>query len=216
MKLVALAGRSGVGKNTIADLLFKPHGYFDVSLAEDLKIRAIGAGVATYEDVFIGCKPDVVRTWLQQEGTERGRDLYGTDVWVRSLFARLRRIEESWGLAQFVITDVRFVNEIQYIRQRGGIVLRVDAPQRNAQNGMSAEQRQHSSETEIDQCPLSLLNGVILNDPEYDNTLRWQVEAHLYLAKLRAVPPAPLNRDAAYKIHLLTRMLPNGVTRAAS
>lgn len=215
MKVIGLAGRSGVGKNTIADLYFRPYGYLDVSLAEDIKIRAVATGVATYEDVFAGAKPPAVRTWLQQEGTERGRHIYGEDLWARGLFARLRRMEESWGLDAFVITDVRFVSEVQYIRKHGGLVYRVDAPLRNQSNGMSAEQREHSSETELDYCPLGLFNGIILNDPDEADSVRWQIECHLYLAEHVRGRPRAFSADSTRKLALLRKMFPSGVTRAS-
>jgi hypothetical protein len=215
MKVVALAGRAGVGKNTIADRYLRPLGYLDVSLAEDIKIRAIATGVASYEEVFLGPKPVAIRTWLQQEGTERGRHVHGEDVWARALFARIRRIEESWGFDKFVITDVRFINEIRFIRDHGGLVYRVDAPQRHVANNMTSEQRAHESETNIDMCPLSLFNGVIYNDPGYADTLQWQVDAHLYLAGHLGRKPSVLAVTTSEKVSLLRKMLPVGVDRAA-
>lgn len=183
MKVVALAGESGVGKSTLARLHFRPLGYLDVALADELKVRAIATGVATYEDVYVGTKPPAVRTWLQEEGTERGRAVFGEDVWCRALFARLRKAEEDWGADQFVITDVRFPNEARYVREQGGIVLRVDAPRRASANALNSTQRQHASETALASLTNEDFDGVLFNDLGDEATVAWQVQAHLYIAR---------------------------------
>lgn len=181
MKLIGLAGRSGVGKSTLSATYLRPLGFNEVGIADEIKIRAVATGVATYEEVFVGPKPAHVRTWLQEEGTERGRNVFGEDVWVRALLARLRKVEETWGIDQFVVTDVRFVNEVEFIHKHGGIVLRIDAPTRFANNGMTAEQRQHPSECDLDRLTNQDFDGIVLNDPEFAGTASWQLHAHLYL-----------------------------------
>lgn len=184
MKVVALAGESGVGKSTIAQQLFRPLGYLDVALADEIKVRAVATGVTTFEEVFVGPKTPEVRTWLQEEGTERGRQVFGEDVWCRALFARLRKYEYFWGANQFVVTDVRFPSEVRYIRNNGGIVLRVDAPHRLGTNRLTQDQRQHSSETALSGMSADDFDGVVLNDPAYGGTVAWQIQAHLYMARL--------------------------------
>jgi dephospho-CoA kinase len=180
MKVLGLHGHAGVGKNTLADLYLKPLGYRDLALADDIKIRAVATGVATYEEVYGPHKPDHVRTWLQLEGTERGREVFGEDVWVSSLFARMRRINECWGLDRFVVTDVRFPNEVAYIREKGGVVLSIHAPERYVGNGMSPEQRGHDSEAEVRKVLPRNVDGVLLNDPDMQNTLKAQVTRLLF------------------------------------
>jgi hypothetical protein len=183
MKVIGLAGRSGVGKSTLSATYLRPLGFMEVALADEIKIRAIATGVATYEEVFVGSKPPHVRTWLQEEGTERGRQVFGEDVWVRALFARLRKVSETWGVDRFVVTDVRFVNESNFIRSQGGLVLRVDAPGRNRGNGMTEEQRLHPSEVDLDRLTDNDFDGLVLNDTEYETTVGWQLHAHLYLRR---------------------------------
>lgn len=210
MKIVGLVGNSGVGKSTLAEMYFRPLGYLPVSLADDIKIRAVATGVASYEDVYVGSKPPHVRTWLQEEGTERGRHVFGDDVWLRSLFARLRRVQEQWDLEKFVIADVRFLNEARYIRANGGIVLRVEAEQRNAANGMTVEQRNHPSEREVDLCVGQEVDGVICNDPDDAPTVGWQVETVLYLNGLLSTPNRGSGLTIPEKQRLLRRMRVSG------
>ncbi|MCC2278923.1 hypothetical protein LKL35_26355 [Streptomyces sp. ET3-23] len=65
-----------------------------------------------------------VRGYLQRLGTEAGRSVLGSDVWVNALF----QDEADWD-APVVITDVRFPNEAQAIKDRGGLVVHVRRPQ---------------------------------------------------------------------------------------
>jgi hypothetical protein len=180
----------------------------EVALADEIKIRAIATGVATYEQVFVGSKPPHVRTWLQEEGTERGRDVFGQDVWVRALLARMRKISESSDVRNFVVTDVRFVNEVRGIRAAGGIVLRVDAPRRNANNGMTAEQRLHPSETDLDQLAVTDYDGVIRNDPEDADTVGWQIHAHLFYNNFVRAPYGGKQLSTEQQQALIKDMLP--------
>ena len=81
------------------------------------------------------------RELLQLLGTETGRDIIHPDIWVNALFADYKA-EEEIGLydggdldgqeayrvdkSNWIITDVRFPNEAQAIKDRGGIVIRVN------------------------------------------------------------------------------------------
>ncbi|MGW2863105.1 deoxynucleotide monophosphate kinase family protein [Streptomyces sp. NPDC001205] len=71
-----------------------------------------------------------VREALQRCGTEAGRHVLGPDVWVNALF----QDEQDWD-APVVITDVRFPNEAQAIKDRGGLVVEVRRPKQILING---------------------------------------------------------------------------------
>ena len=59
---------------------------------------------------------------IQRTGTEAGRGVLGDTVW----------IDETWkrasNHARVVITDVRFPNEADAVKQHHGIVVRVERP----------------------------------------------------------------------------------------
>ena len=63
-------------------------------------------------------KPFSPRLALQLMGTEAGRNGIHTDIWLRSLE---RRIEGK----NVVITDTRFPNEVEFIRNRGGVIVEI-------------------------------------------------------------------------------------------
>ena len=77
-----------------------------------------------------------VRDLLQKLGTEALRDNLHPDVWVNALFSDPGFAAEKW-----LVTDVRFVNEAEAIKERGGILMRV---KRDLETGS------HASETQLD------------------------------------------------------------------
>jgi len=81
-------------------------------------------------------EPMVVRDLLQKLGTEALRNNLHPDVWINALFNDPEFITQKW-----LITDVRFNNEAQAIKDREGILLRVES---NLKTGS------HVSETELD------------------------------------------------------------------
>lgn len=219
MKLIALAGKSGVGKDTIAQTYLRAQGYMPIGLADDLKYRAIATGMGTYEEAFHGPKPPALRTWLQEEGTLRGRDVFGEDIWLRATFARMRRAQEEWGIDKFCLTDVRFPNELRYAREAGALVLRIEAPERHAANGMTADQRQHRSETALDALDPREYHALIQNDPSQEAFVAWQVHMILHAYGFEAYTnqqlqalTAPPNR-LRYLVTMLTRRHSRQLTR---
>jgi hypothetical protein len=78
------------------------------------------------------------RRLLQLLGTDCGRDIIHPQIWVNALFAdytkerfgTTSRGEEvlSSNTSNWIITDCRFPNEAQAIKDRGGIVIRVNRP----------------------------------------------------------------------------------------
>ena len=149
MKVIGLSGLAGVGKDFIAKNYLRRLGYLPIALADGVKEEAVARGLCTYEEAFY-TKPPHVRTALQQVGTELGRDVYGEDYWCRKLAARLQSLQDRWGLSKFVVTDIRFPNEVHFVQDElKGEVYRIYAPDRNALMPLTVEQRQHPSETSL-------------------------------------------------------------------
>jgi len=107
------------------------------------------------------------RLLLQLLGTECGRDIIHPNIWVNALFADYtpfipgdinKSMKEPFAradmkyrqeAANWIITDVRFPNEAQAIKDRGGIVIRVN---RYDENGMPYKTlNNHPSETALDE-----------------------------------------------------------------
>ena len=126
------------------------------------------------QEVYIASEEIVMtpRLMLQLLGTECGRDIIHPNIWVNALFANhdkylefcmqneLSKLKDksmmggfspnrsSFELPNWIITDVRFPNEAQAIKDRGGIVIRVN---RYDENGMPYKTlNNHPSETALD------------------------------------------------------------------
>lgn len=79
------------------------------------------------------------RLLLQLIGTECGRNIIHPNIWVNSLFSEYKNKWSNLNLARinnneitgeeypnWIITDMRFPNEYQAVKQRGGITIRVN------------------------------------------------------------------------------------------
>ena len=77
-------------------------------------------------------QPMTVRDFLQKLGTDAIRDGLHTNAWVNALMADYKKIDynddEQPEYPNWIITDTRFPNEAQAIKDAGGIVIRVDRP----------------------------------------------------------------------------------------
>lgn len=72
-----------------------------------------------------------------------GRSLH-TDFWTRTAGAYIDDANQQPGTfnASFVVSDVRFANEAQWVRERGGVIWRVE-------RSAAVPVRAHASEAEI-------------------------------------------------------------------
>lgn len=77
------------------------------------------------------------REVMRKLGTDFGRDMIHPEVWVRSLFSGYVAEKSKW-----LITDVRFPNEVNAIKIRGGVVV-------NIVNSSSNNFYNHKSETSL-------------------------------------------------------------------
>lgn len=74
-----------------------------------------------------------VRDFLQKLGTDALRTGLHDNVWVNALMADYQPLDidpltEAETMPNWIITDVRFPNEAQAIKDKGGIIIRVDRP----------------------------------------------------------------------------------------
>jgi hypothetical protein len=120
-----------------------------------------------------------VREFLQKLGTEAMRDGLHTNVWVNALFADYnitgynykgcenKVIQGEWEYPNWIITDMRFPNEMDAIKERGGITIRVVRPHgyTNPHTGVYKEMplSYHPSETALDE---ATFDYEIINDGE--------------------------------------------------
>jgi len=126
----------GSGKTTLAQFLADAFDFQPVSFAAPLKrmtrcfLQHYGISGEVVDQLMTSSKetpiPKLnnksVRELMQTLGKEWGRNLIAKDVWVRALF------EWVGEKANIVIDDVRFVEEYQAIKIRGGQVWKIIRP----------------------------------------------------------------------------------------
>ena len=138
MMLVGLCGRKRSGKDTAADLLVHELGFVRVALADALR-DLVAESFGIPRDFMIGIDRErelgqltipkwestsegahlslSVRALLQRCG-EGARRAFGRDFWLRHLEAALDDLAPG---ARVVVTDVRYPNEVAWLRRYGPI-----------------------------------------------------------------------------------------------
>lgn len=170
LKIIGISGKAGSGKDYLAKIV-QERGYYPISLAWHFKIWIVATKQATYEEVF-HTKPPHVRHLLQQEGTERGRNVYGENIWVDTMLVWMKHYNEMWGIDKFVCPDVRFKNELFGLKSNGAAVIRIFAPTRVLFSGLNETARQHISEVDLDDVEESAFYKIINNEPENAESVR--------------------------------------------
>jgi hypothetical protein len=93
---------------------------------QEFKTTNLGAEWDTELEYVI---PMTVREFLQKLGTEAMRNGLHTNVWVNALFADYRGPKMSeYNPSNWIITDMRFPNELEAVVERKGITIRVVRP----------------------------------------------------------------------------------------
>lgn len=128
--IIGITGRKYHGKDTVASYFLEDDKYHKISFADPLKEICKTLFGFSDEQVYGSLKETIDPNWnvtprlvLQFVGTELFRDNIGKilpdvgqDFWVRCAINRMNSILEKDPNARFVIPDIRFLNEIEYIR----------------------------------------------------------------------------------------------------
>jgi len=137
--IVGIIGLINSGKSTIANILVEDYGFIKVSFADSLKdavaaifgwdrsllqgdteeSRAWREQVDEYWSNVLG-HPVTPRWVLQQIGTDVLRDHFHKNIWVHSLMKKLNDTSKN-----YVISDVRFCNEVDVILSQHGEIWEV-------------------------------------------------------------------------------------------
>lgn len=104
------------------------------------------------------------REFLQKLGTEAMRDGLHTNVWVNALFADYKAGDPEWDAfyPNWIITDMRFPNEMDAVVEKGGLTIRVVRNQIKTGNLVL----EHPSETALDDAKFDyeIINDGTLED----------------------------------------------------
>lgn len=163
--IIGLTGYAQTGKDTVAKSLKLRGGFYRIAFADKLKELAYRMDLEYFHDdtvYYLSDRVDLhgwdvakqhppVREHLQRLGVSV-RDTMGDDSWIRATFATLIGHMEAGH--NVVFTDVRFLNECEFVKSQGGVIVRVTRPNVTAVNN-------HISDMGIDNLPV---DHVISND----------------------------------------------------
>ncbi len=152
---IALVGKQGAGKSSVAQALIAQHGFLRMSWAEPVRqifemaygqIVDYAAMKAQLYEVTLFNGTTALRSGrelLQRIGTDAMRDQVDQNFWIKAGVSRIWR-------DQMVNDDTRFVNEATALRQRGWIIVRVVASEdiRKLRIGQGFVDGGHASEVE--------------------------------------------------------------------
>lgn len=137
--LIGVVGFAGSGKGTIGDILTRDYQFVRLSFADALK-DAVSVIFGWDRKMLEGDTKEsrewreMVDPWwsdkfgynvtprlmLQKMGTEAGREVFHDEIWIHTVAKRMNDHEHV------VIPDVRFANEIDFIRKSGGFIVQVN------------------------------------------------------------------------------------------
>lgn len=156
--IIGICGAAGSGKDAAAEVLVSTFGYelhkFAAPLYQAVSVLT-GLSVGELMDRDLKEKPiehfagKTPRELLQSLGTDWGRDMVSQDIWLQAAASRVG--------GDAVFTDLRFENEVEWIKSTGGRVWKItrDVP------GSLACQSAHKSEGRISD---DMVDLVICND----------------------------------------------------
>lgn len=142
MHIIGIVGFIGSGKGTVGQYLVKNHNFIETSFAGTLK-DAVSAIFCWPRDLLEGDttesrewreqidpwwskkmgRPVTPRWVLQYIGTDVMRMHFNTNIWIWSVEKQILDKQKS-----VVITDVRFPNEVNLLRELGGKIIWVRRP----------------------------------------------------------------------------------------
>lgn len=161
MNLVGLIGPARCGKSTVASMLVR-YGYNEYFFSKPLKEACRHLFLLSQDQLYGDSKDIVDKRWevtprylMQKLGTDLLRDTLPIAAPV------IKLSEESLHLSilamrlnaspseHTVISDVRFRDEVNFIKKRGGILIRIIRPTDISTDQLHASTIKHQSESEL-------------------------------------------------------------------
>jgi hypothetical protein len=124
---IAVIGALRSGKDSAANYLVEQYGFTKFALADALKdevIKALNAVEGGWDRERLEAEKTRLRSLLQVWGTEFRR-ASDPGYWTRQLAERLR-VHMAPDIGRAIVTDARFTNELDMLRERGFIIVRLE------------------------------------------------------------------------------------------
>lgn len=166
--IIGIAGKIHSGKDTVAKIIseyYKKLGFsvYRVAFGDNVKdvVELITGEVRTLVDEtsynlpvydyttdqkskYLDEWKMTIRDILQKLATDAMRNNFDKDVWIKSTFKKINSKKDI-----FLIPDVRFKNEAEYIKNKGGKLIKVEGDPLKMQEVLK-EKAFHESEISLD------------------------------------------------------------------
>lgn len=172
-KIITISGHAENGKDLTATILkekleYEGYKVCIIHMADYLKY------LARQFFNWDGQKDLKGRTLLQKLGTEKVRAINPT-YWVDTVFEFIKVFNSDFQY--FLIPDCRFKNEINTFKQNGFDTIALHIERLNYENSLTPEQRQHPSETALDNYKfdyyIKSISGTEFLEKEVDKFIRY-------------------------------------------
>jgi hypothetical protein len=152
-RILGITGKKFSGKDTLGDYFVKNYGYERIAYADALK-EAVKCIFDLDDEQLNGSKKEEIdefwqktpREILQYVGTNLLIPDVGKNIWVYVVKRKIINKLKQNPNAKFIITDARFHNEVNIIKELGGTVLKL-------KRNVNSNEDTHESETLIDSLP---------------------------------------------------------------
>ena len=122
--IIGITGKKGSGKDAVAEILSKRYGLKHLAFADP--IREVGKILGFTEHEMLADKEAFNEIWrvswrmfAQQFGTDFMRERMFRLGWIKLMEAKIEKYKNV------VVSDVRFDNEAEEIKEKGGKILRI-------------------------------------------------------------------------------------------
>lgn len=139
--IIGIAGPKRSGKTLLANMLAEKYGLAHLSFAAPIRHFVADLLGGTLEQLEVEKESPIAwlggvtpRTMMQLLGTEWGRQMIHSDIWVRIC------MRKAVAVGRAVISDVRFANEAKAIREAGGRIIRLRRWSAGAGDSHASEQ----------------------------------------------------------------------------
>jgi hypothetical protein len=170
MKIIGLTGPAGSGKDTVRQMLEQNHQCTGLAFADPMRamlaplLDLCGGGnewmtQRELKELPIPGLGQSYRVLAQRLGTEWGRSI-DPDFWVKVAAASIAKVMNIKGPdTVFVISDVRFENEAQWVKDHGGVIWHIHRP---AAQAVAAHQSENGIHPQL--VDLNILNKYTLSE----------------------------------------------------
>lgn len=126
--VIGISGPARSGKDTVAAFIIAARGGYRYSFADPIRQMLAPLGVDMTDPYWIDHKEQVIpalgvspRRLMQTLGTDWGREMINPDLWLLLALQRLYNLGPG-----MIIPDVRFNNEAEWVRAKGGRIVRLE------------------------------------------------------------------------------------------